>query len=148
MSSEGDTMPDMTKSSDGTAPVPGTIAAAGETSGGEPALVQGGAGHDDREIVRPNGKVYRRRKPGLWAHAWQNETGHDAARGVIVFGTHDPDRARAFAEAASGHWHESFAVVRPRPGWFRDAYDAYGRAWVDDPDRGAPGVMFWTDEES
>lgn len=89
-------------------------------------------------IVRPNGKPYRPRRPGLRAHAWEGED--DC--GVVVFGTLDPDRARAFAAQMCTHWYGMPVVVDPEPGWYRDAFVYGERRWTRDPERGAPGVMF------
>lgn len=96
-------------------------------------------------FVRPNGKPYRPRKPGLRAKSWQNEWGTEDY-GVIVFGSLDPDRTHPFAEQACRSWSNGDEVMHgPQPGWWRVAMRAGGRQWVDDPVRGAPGVM-WTGE--
>ncbi|MFD6770615.1 hypothetical protein ACFWC6_30830 [Micromonospora chalcea] len=89
-------------------------------------------------ITRPNGKPYRPRKPGLRAHAYENED--DC--GVIVFGTLDPEQARPFAAEMCNHWYGMPMAVNPAPGWYRNGFRDGERAWIPDEQRGAPGVMF------
>lgn len=93
-------------------------------------------------FTRPNGKSYQPRKPGLIAHAWEN---HDyvGEHGVIIFGTLDPHRAIEFATQMCGYWFGvTGAASCAQPGWYRDAFDSGERRWIDDPNRGRPGVMF------
>lgn len=92
-------------------------------------------------LTRPDGKPYHPRSNNLRVKAW----GDDAPPGdcgVIVFGTLDPDRARPLAQQACAHWYESSGVQDPRPGWYRDAYDRGERRWIEDDQRGAPGVTY------
>lgn len=90
------------------------------------------------QIVRPNGKTYRARKPGLAAHAWEN----DYEGGVIVFGTLDPDTARPLAEDACHRWFGANAVTDASPGWFRNGFHCGDRRWFIDTEKGRPGVSF------
>ena len=94
-------------------------------------------------ITRPDGRIYRPRKPGLRAHAWEG----DDEQGVIVFGTLDPTEAEAFALESSAYWYGTGgAVVDPEPDWFRDCFRWGERRWERDEVRGAPGVKFtWED---
>lgn len=69
-------------------------------------------------FTRPNGKVYRPRKPGLWAAAWDGEY----ESGVIVFGTLDADEARDTATSWARYWFGTNSVKNLRTGWFRDGY--------------------------
>lgn len=89
-------------------------------------------------IERPNGKPYRARTAELRAHSWEE----DDDRGVIVFGTLDPERARPFADEMCAYWHSVPLAVDPVPGWYRDAFRYGERCWIPDEKRGAPGVMF------
>lgn len=92
------------------------------------------------EFRRPDGRVYRPRKPGLRAHAWEN---FGEACGVIVFGTLDPDAADDFARQSAAYWYgEGGLLYDPVPGWWRDGFGSHGRMWIADEKRGAPGVMF------
>lgn len=95
------------------------------------------------DFVRPNGRPYRSRKPGLRAHAWDNEGVYDdEGCGVIVFGTLDPDEARPLAESSAVHWFGAGTVDQPTPGWWRDGFKLGERSWRRDDEKGAPGVMF------
>ncbi len=102
-------------------------------------------------FTRPNGKLYRPLASGLRARAWEND-GYDGRSGVIVFGTVDPGEARQFAGEAAAYWFgdgDTFEICDPVPGWWRDGYCFTGRAWIEDVDRGAPGVMFtWSEKVS
>lgn len=93
----------------------------------------------EREMTRPNGKVYRPRR-GLRAHAWEDDDRDE--RGVIVFGTLDPQRAQEFANRMCAYWYGMPEAVTPIPGWYRDGFQYGQRAWVCDDERGAAGVMF------
>jgi hypothetical protein len=80
--------------------------------------------------------------------AWENDL--DDRRGCIVFGTLNPDGlARDRARDTCACWYgdpDDYDVTEPVVGWWRDGYNLYGRAWIDDPARGRPGVMFtWTE---
>lgn len=97
-------------------------------------------------MVRPDGRTYRPRKPGLRARAWENRdnVGEESA-GVIVFGTLDPDEARSLAQDSCAAWYgdaDSFHLAEATPGWWRDSFAYAGRTWIEDEQRGAPGVMF------
>ena len=96
-----------------------------------------------REIVRPDGRIYRPRNPRLRIRAW----GSDHPCGVIVFGTLDPDEALPHARAACRYWYEGDTVRNPRPGWYRDGFHWGERQWVRDERRGAPGVSFLYDPD-
>lgn len=99
-------------------------------------------------LRRPDGRVYRSRSSGLRVRVWDNEArGFEKDQaGCIVFGTLDPIGVVAdLARTACAHWFgdgDLFEVAEPRSGWWRDGYDGYGRAWIQDEQRGAPGVMF------
>lgn len=104
-------------------------------------------------FTRPNGKTYRPRKPGLRARAWENYGHHhEEARGVIVFGTLDPERARALAQESCGYWYgdtDICVLTEPRPGWYRDSFSYAGRTFIEDDEKGSAGVMFtWGDPDS
>lgn len=98
---------------------------------------------DRPAFLRPDGRTYRPRKPGLRAHGWENQNGADGRHGVIVFGTLDPDKATPLAAEAIMYWHDGECVpATPEPGWYRDGYHWGERTWITDEKRGAPGVMF------
>lgn len=91
-------------------------------------------------IIRPNGKTYRPRKPGMRAYPLEDDYGYDF--GVMVLGTLDPDRAQPFASEMCAYWFDMPAAVDPVPGWYRDGFQNGQRSWIRDEERGAPGVMF------
>ncbi len=94
-------------------------------------------------FVRPDGRPYRPRKSGLRARAWENHgCGDEEGSGVIVFGTLNPDEARRFALESATYWFGTGTVHQPISGWWRDSFDQGERRWVEDEQRGAPGVMF------
>lgn len=93
-------------------------------------------------FTRPNGKPYKPRSPELSAHAWENTGYPDDSAGVIIFGTLDPEKARAFALQMSAYWYSTTGVTSERPGWFRFGYVNGAQAWLDDAERGRPGVIF------
>lgn len=94
-------------------------------------------------FVRPNGKPYRPRRPGLLAHRpWESET----AAGVIILGTLDPGTAHPAAVEACHYWYEDATAGRPEPGWWRYGFWWGEPTWLDDPRRGRPGVMFTVGE--
>lgn len=99
-------------------------------------------------LIRPDGRTYRPRREGLRAHAWEN----DDDNGCIVFGTLDPEAARDLARRACADWFgdaDSFEPTNPTPGWWRDGFGAYGRTWIEDDQKGAPGVMFtWAESDT
>ncbi len=106
---------------------------------------------DVEVMVRPNGRTYRPRRPGLRVQAWENRdnTGDERA-GVIVFGTLDPDKARALALEMCTYWYgdaDAYQLGDPTPGWWRNTFRYAGRTWVPDEQRGSAGVMFtWTEK--
>jgi hypothetical protein len=78
-------------------------------------------------------------------HGWENDWSTEDY-GVVVLGSLDPERTRAFAEQACRNWHNGDEEMHdPRPGWWRLAMRNGERQWTEDPVRGAPGVM-WTGE--
>lgn len=91
-------------------------------------------------ITRPNGKPYRARS--IRCRGWEND-GYDNADscGVVVLGTHDVERAERFAENCCQGWY-SLHAAKPEVGWFRLSYSYGELRWIDDPTRGAAGVMF------
>lgn len=96
-------------------------------------------------IARPDGRMYRSRKPGLWARGWQNHDFLNEGEGVIVFGTLDPDEASPLARRSATYWYgdtDLYDLADPTPGWWRDGYVGSERTWIRDDRRGAPGVMF------
>lgn len=104
-------------------------------------------------FIRPSGKLYRPRTCKLRAQAWEDAHPLPGLAGVIVFGTLDPDTARRFAQESAAYWFGdagTFDVSEPRPGWWRTGYERRGeRAWIEDDERGAPGVMFtWAERVS
>ncbi len=101
-------------------------------------------------VTRPNGKPYRPRTNSLRAQAWENH-GHDERAGVIVFGTLNPDEARSLAQESAAYWYgdaDCNQLTDPGPGWYRDGFVNGERTWIQDAERGAPGVMFtWAESE-
>jgi hypothetical protein len=91
-------------------------------------------------LVRPDGRTYRPRRPGLRARAWENSYPDEA--GVIVFGTLDPDEARWSAIEACTIWYGEGELKTPQPGWWRSAIRRGDPLFVIDEKRGAPGVSF------
>lgn len=89
-------------------------------------------------ITRPNGTLYRPRRVIAY------EVGGDGITdGVLVLGTHDQHRAKALADqVARSVAGTGFAAADPRPGWYRDGFEAGERRWVSDEARGRAGVWF------
>ena len=84
--------------------------------------------------------------------------GHNERQGVLVLGTLNPEEARPLAAESAAFWFgkDGCELTRPVSGWWRDGFTYAGRSWVEDEERGAPGVMFtwdwvdagtWTQEE-
>lgn len=100
----------------------------------------------DYVFVRPNGKPYRPRTTELRARAWENHGGFaEDCAGVIVLGTLNVEEARPLAQSSAEAWYgdaDTFRLIEPASGWWRDSFTAEGRAWIPDGERGAPGVMF------
>lgn len=91
-------------------------------------------------IERPNGGgLYRPRK--INCHAVADE--HDDVIAVIVFGTHDIERARSLAESSVRLWVDDGCTAgNPHAGWWRDGMQNGDRYWIDDEVAGRAGVRF------
>jgi hypothetical protein len=87
--------------------------------------------------VRPNGKVYRPRRP-LRSAPYDD---HDFQHGVIVLGTHDIELARAAAVRAGCECGEP-KFDKGSPGWLRQGYQHGEPWWINDDVRGAAAVTF------
>lgn len=92
-------------------------------------------------ITRPNGKVWRPRKP-LRINTFDNPEG---MTGVVVFGTHDEDTAARAAQRELAFW--DLALVTGHAAWWRLVpWDAFNlgcdSTWINDPVRGTPCVVF------
>lgn len=94
------------------------------------------------EFVRPNGKTYKPRKPGLYIEEFESVSD---ATCVAVFGTHDLAEATLFA------FHSLVGLDldpnRAHTAWWRKVpFDPNGGHWdwtfMDDPVRGKPCVVF------
>jgi hypothetical protein len=94
-------------------------------------------------IVRPNGKVYRPRK--LVAHAFEDD--HAGESGVVVLGTHDPERARELALSSARYWYGTEYIVDPVTVWWHDAMECGERRWRHDAARGRAGVCFTASDD-
>lgn len=90
-------------------------------------------------IIRPNGKPYRPRK--VIAHA-VGELGLDDDCGVVVFGTHDIERARPLAQRAVGNFQGCAHAIRPQRVWWRDGFECGERRWIYDNVNGRAVVSF------
>jgi hypothetical protein len=91
------------------------------------------------EITRPNGKPYRPRK--LVAYAVTDED--EILSGAVVFGTHDPARARDLAdELVSRDLGSEYVPVDPVAVWWRDGFDSGRHCWITDEEHGRAGVWF------
>lgn len=87
-------------------------------------------------IERPNGKLYRSRK------VVAQVVGEDP-EGVLVLGTHDPERAQRLADqTATLAVGSGFAAAAPETGWWRDGMEHGERCWIYDEVNGRAGVMF------
>jgi hypothetical protein len=96
---------------------------------------------DTLEFVRPNGKRYKPRKPGLVAQTWEDNDCIGAS-GVIVFGTHDIAEATETAKAAVRQYFGCNGVTEAYAAWFRSSYRNGQPIWVIDTEKGRPGVSF------
>lgn len=85
-------------------------------------------------IIRPNGKPYTPRK-GLRQIRFYDE--EENRHYVVVLGTHDIEKARAFA-----HPYECAHLVKPYTGWGRWTMRRGEKWWDFDSVRGAAGVVF------
>jgi hypothetical protein len=90
-------------------------------------------------IERPNGKLYRPRKINCYPVADED----DFVTAVIVFGTHDVERARPLADSSVKTWADSdYTAGNPETGWWRQAMRNGDLFWVDAPVTGRAGVRF------
>jgi hypothetical protein len=91
-------------------------------------------------IERPNGKLYRPRK----VIAYGVYDADECPVGVVVFGTHDADRAGALAESfvKCDLLDSGYVPVNPSRVWWRDGFDGSARAWITDEEHGRAGVWF------
>ena len=97
------------------------------------------------QIRRPKGKLYRPRK----VIAYCVSDADDCVTGIVVFGTHDPDRALALArELAADQVGRGAEPGDPVTVWWRDGFEGGYRMWVTDEERGRAGVWFREIEES
>lgn len=95
-------------------------------------------------ITRPNGKPYRPRKLVAYSVADEDEI----VAGAVVFGTHDPVRARDLAgEVIRRDVGHEYVPVKPCRVWWRDGFDGGRRMWVTDEEHGRAGVWFREVEE-
>lgn len=94
-------------------------------------------------IVRPNGKVWRGRKPVTV----QPFIDYDGSACLVVLGTHDIEEATRLAQHQP-EWSESeLHLVEPTTDWWRlvpwDVNDmGFDRTWIIDRKRGTPCVVF------
>lgn len=94
-------------------------------------------------VIRPNGKPYRPRK--LVAYAWED---YDNCRsGVVVLGTHDPERARELASSSARYWYGTAYIVEPARVWWHDGIEHGERRWQHDAVRGRAGVCFTASDD-
>lgn len=93
-------------------------------------------------ITRPNGKVWRGRKPIRTAEF----SGLDGELGLIVLGTHDVEEATRRAMNTQTWTDGELWYCEPRREWWRlvpwDTGYGYDSSWIDDPERGTPCVVF------
>lgn len=85
-------------------------------------------------LVRPNGKVYRPRKPPRAVLVDQEESGRWY---VYVFGTDDEARARELAQRLEAVEPHSEPLT-----WVRDGFRDGERAYIVDEVRGTPCLIF------
>jgi hypothetical protein len=95
-------------------------------------------------FTRPNGKVYRPRKPPI-----AECTHDDDGEGILVVRTLDIDVAREVARRAWGRIETDFTVdeVKVATGWFRlvpwsDNWGDDSSTWIEDKAHGSPCVLF------
>ena len=90
-------------------------------------------------ITRPDGRTYRPRKVIACAIIDEDEI----LSGVIVFGTHDPERAAPLAQDfVTWQLGAGYAPLYSGGGWWRDGFEGGRRVWLSDDERGRAGVMF------
>lgn len=94
------------------------------------------------QIIRPNGKVYRPRK----APSAITLDDHDGMTAfVVVFRTHDIERATELAQPLLDEYLDYRGQITPDLVWLRERPDRDymgGRVWADDPVRGIPCVQW------
>jgi hypothetical protein len=90
-------------------------------------------------ITRPDGRLYRPRK----VVACAVNDGDDLIGGVVVFGTHDVERAARLAQDFTD-WQigRGYAPAVPLTVWWRDAMCSGQRTFEYDEKRGRAGVYF------
>lgn len=88
-------------------------------------------------VLRPNGKVYRRRKPPALTLASDQWSGDDIP---LVLRTHDADEAKAILLAQFGPDDFWIDLDRPVKRWARLGYQHGEPTWIDDPARGMPAI--------
>ena len=98
-------------------------------------------------IRRPNGKVYRPRK--IVVEPWENDDYlAEYSVGVLVFGTHDIDRARPLAnDFIKSQWGNELWAMNPFRTWVRNGFADGGTARFHDEERGRACVQFDAGEE-
>lgn len=90
-------------------------------------------------ITRPDGRQYRPRK--IVAHPITDAD--DILCGVLVTGTHDPDRAIELARrGVTAELGRGYEPVDPIAVWWRNSFAGGRRCWVTDEKRGQAGVFF------
>jgi hypothetical protein len=96
--------------------------------------------NDLKLITRPNGKPYRPRKVIAYGVYDANE----CPVGVVVFGTHDVDRALALADlfVKCDLLDAGYAPAEPSCVWWSDGFEGGARHWITDPEHGRAGVWF------
>jgi hypothetical protein len=94
-------------------------------------------------IARQDGRIYQPRK--IVAEAVSGED--EILTGVMVLGTHDPERALPLA-ADYIRWQlgRGYRPVYKGGGWWRDGFEGGRRVWLTDERRGRAGVWFGIEE--
>jgi hypothetical protein len=95
---------------------------------------------DLKPITRPNGKPYRPRK----VIAYGVYDADECPVGVVVFGTHNTERAQALADSLvkCDLLDAGYAPAEPSCVWWSDGFDGGSRVWVNDAEHGRAGVWF------
>lgn len=90
------------------------------------------------EVVRPNGKIYRPRKPPRWIHLDPDPDARSGPHGwLYVLGTHDIERAWELVRNVYGADHST--AVRT---WIRHTMRDNEHCYDSDTIRGAAAVTF------
>ena len=91
-------------------------------------------------ITRPDGKLYRPRKVIAYVLGDEDE----CPVGVVVFGTHDFERAVPLAaDLVRQAWGAGYELGDgPLAVWWKDTYQYGRRIWEDDKEHGRAGVWF------